>query len=297
MQIFLTGATGFVGQALVVRLLACGHTITALSRHIVRAKQRFPQLNWVDSLNELASFDEIDAVINLAGEPIFHRAWTTKQKQRLIQSRVQLTKQLVEKINQSLTPPNVFISASASGVYADNGEVWITEETSLMGNHFTARLCREWEACALNAHTRVCLLRTAMVLGQSGGAFPHIARLYKWGLGGRIGSGKQYWSWISLQDMVEGILFLLHHKACHGVFNFSSPNPLTNRAFNQALSQHLHRKACVNAPIFALKCLLGERHQLLTQSLRMTPEKLLKAGFAFQYPDFYAFLPSLAPQK
>lgn len=298
MRIFITGATGFIGQALLSALLAKGYHISALSRNVAQARQMFPQVDWYDDLEVFSCFDEFEAVINLAGEPIFSRFWTAKQKECLRQSRWQLTEQLVRKINQSTPVPRVFISASASGVYADGGTSWITEKTPLFGQHFTAELCRQWEAIALTARTRVCVLRSAMVFGESGGAFPAMMRLYQWGLGGRIASGHQYWSWISLQDMVAGIIFLLQHSSCRGVFNFCSPTPLTNQALTQILSQHLRCGTYFHTPTFVLKCLLGERHQLLTQSLRMMPEKLLKAGFHFQHSDFTAFLSTLhLPKK
>ncbi len=292
MKIFVTGATGFVGTALTKALLADGHQIVALTRNAQKAQGRLPAIEWVEQLDAFSNFDHFDAVINLAGEPIFDKAWDADQKVKLTQSRVTITQQLSTLINASQTPPKVFISGSAMGYYGDGGDRLLTEK-SPSGTNFTAELCRKWESAALQANTRVCLVRTGIVFALHGGAFPRIYRLFKWGLGGKLGGGAQYWSWISLTDMVRGIMFLLTHPNCEGPFNFVTPELMTNETFTRQLSHYLHRPAFFSAPTFILRYVLGERADLLLDSQKGKPEKLLKAGFVFQNKDFADFLQSL----
>lgn len=295
MKIFVTGATGFVGTALTKALLADGHQIVALTRNAEKAQGRLPEIEWVEKLDIFSNFDHFDAVINLAGEPIFNKAWTSEQKAKLMQSRVTITQQLSALINASQTPPKVFISGSAMGYYGDGADKLLTEK-SPPGTNFTAELCKKWEAAALEANTRVCLIRTGIVFGLQGGAFPRIYRIFKWGLGGKLGSGTQYWSWISLMDMVRGIIFLLTHPDCEGPFNFVTPKLMTNETFTCQLSHYLHRPAFFTAPAFMLRYVFGERADLLLDSQKGEPEKLLKEGFVFQNKDFVDFLQSL-PSK
>lgn len=291
MHIFITGATGFVGSALLKSLLKTPHKLTALSRSADIQRAKIPQVNWIADLSQV-DFNQVDAVINLAGEPIFHRPWTTQQKQRLIESRVVLTRQLSEKILSAENPPSVFISASATGFYGNQGENQLTEN-ALPTTHFTGKLCQQWENAALAAqseNTRVCLLRTGLVFSKNGGALAKMLALYKLGLGGKLGSGNQFWAWISLQDMARGILFLLENASCQGAFNFVSPNPIRHSDFNRLLAQHLHRPAFCHAPAFILKLALGERACLLLDSQQVIPEKLLQAGFHFEFPHLPPFL-------
>lgn len=293
MNILLTGGKGLIGSALIPLLLAKQHQLCVLTRQI--QPLHFPKgVKQINSLAEFQQLNDFDAVINLAGEPIFDHHWTAKQKAELFASRVNLTQNLTALIHRSDNPPHTFISGSASGYYGDHQDHWINENTPA-GTAFPAQLCQQWEAAAqqTSAHqasTRVCLLRTGMVLSPNGGAFQKMLALYRLGLGGKLGSGKQYWAWISLQDMIAGILFLLENPQCKGAFNFSAPQPLTNQDFNQQLGKYLNRPHFANVPAFLLGFFLGERSQLLLDSQRMLPEKLLNAGFQFSTPSFQDFL-------
>ncbi|TCP97823.1 hypothetical protein EDC44_101211 [Cricetibacter osteomyelitidis] len=270
-----------VGRALTARLLKNADKITAFSRSIDKAKQILS--SQVDVVTHLdMDFSQFDAVINLAGEPIFDHYWTETQKQKLWDSRINLTRTLAEKINQATQPPHIFISASAVGFYGDCGDNAVTESHP-SGNSFTARLCVEWEKQALQANGRVCLIRTSNILSHSDGMLTKILPLYQWGLGGKLGSGTQFMSWIHLQDMVNGIIHLLHHPTAQGAFNFSAPNPVRNGKFNQILGKCLNRPHFLPIPAFALKLVFGERAYLLLDSVQAVPNKLSESGFIFEF--------------
>ena len=285
MNIFITGATGFIGSALVNALLSQNHNVTALTRSISNARKRLPErVQLIDSLEELADFNKFDAIINLAGEPIFDRRWTEAQKTRLTDSRLKITQKLTALINASSSPPHTFISGSATGYYGNSGERE-QDETAPPADNFTARLCRQWEQAAQQARTRVCLVRTGLVFSPSGGALAAILPLYRFGLGGKLGDGKQYWAWIALDDMVNGILFLLNNSQCSGAFNFVAPNPVPNAEFNRTLGEVLHRPCFAAVPDWLLKLILGERAELLLDSQNIRPSKLLAQGFSFQFKE------------
>lgn len=291
MNILITGATGFVGSSLLNELMKKSHKLTALSRSAEKYQTQNPQINWISHLDQ-ADFNQIDAIINLAGEPIFHKSWTAEQKKCLIQSRVDLTHTLSQKIIAAENPPKVFISGSATGYYGGQNELRLTEQSPPCDN-FTGQLCQQWENAALKAQsakTRVCLLRTGIVLDKSGGALAKMLPFYRLGLGGKLGNGKQFWAWISLQDMIRAILFLLDNPQCEGSFNLVSPNPIRHNGFNRLLGQQLKRPCFFHTPTMLLQFLLGERACLLLDSQRIVPEKLLQAGFEFQDADLAAFL-------
>ncbi|TNG94792.1 TIGR01777 family protein [Pasteurellaceae bacterium USgator11] len=284
MKIFITGGTGLIGQVLTRSLLSQGHQLTLLSRNPAQARTKFPDLDleFVPTLNSYSSFDQYDAVINLAGEPIFDKAWHDEQKKQLIDSRIKITERLVELINAGKTPPHSFISGSAVGYYGDNGESAVSEDNP-KGDQFPAQLCYQWEQAALQANSRTCLLRTANVLSTHGGALARMLPLYQCGLGGKLGSGKQYWAWIHRQDMVAAIEFLLNHPTCQGAFNLCSPNPVRNNEFNRTLANTLRRPHFAFVPAFMLKLVFGERAQLLLDSQNILPCRLIKAGFEFRF--------------
>ncbi len=291
MKILITGATGFVGSALLKALLAEGHKLYVLTRNAEKAIKYSSEVKWVETLDFFSDFNHVDAVINLAGEPIFNQAWQNKQKIKLTQSRVKTTEKLVELINRSNQPPRVFISGSAMGFYG-NSNTLLTEQVDA-GKNFTAKLCQQWEATALQANTRVCILRIGMVFALHGGAFQRIYKIFKCNLGGKLGNGDQYWAWISLIDTVRGILFLLSHSECEGAFNFVTPELITNKTFTQQLSQYLHRTAFFSVPEFMLRFIFGERADLFLDSQKGYPAKLLEAGFIFRYNNLADFLRSL----
>ena len=279
MNILVTGGTGFVGKALVESLLSRGDSVTVLTRSIEKAQAVFPEKTpqFLTALSTLKDLNEFDAVINLAGEPIFDKRWTVQQKEKLRHSRIDLTQQIVQLINQSEHPP-VLISGSATGIYGNCGEDQITEGTP-PGSQFTAQLCIDWENAPKQTNTRVCLVRTGLVLSPKGGAFAKILPLYRFGLGGKLGNGEQYWSWIALEDMVEGL------NDCEGAFNFTAPHPVKNKTFNQLLGQALHRPCFAQVPQFLLTSLLGERACILLDSQNAYPKHLLDCGFTFQYSE------------
>ncbi|MGF7453005.1 TIGR01777 family oxidoreductase [Pasteurella bettyae] len=282
MNILITGATGLVGTALIPQLLAQHHHITALTRSIKKAKQKCSfAIDWIEQLENFTNLDQFDVVINLAGEPIFNHPWTNAQKVRLKNSRILLTQQLSTLINQGNHPP-LFISGSATGYYGD-GQQKILTENSPPGNSFTSELCQAWEQSALNANTRVCIIRTGMIMAPKGGALAKMLPIYRLGLGGKLGSGQQYWPWIALEDMVNGINFLLNHKTASGIFNFTAPNPVHNSEFNQILANTLKRFHFAMVPAFLLKFLFGERVQLLLDSQNVYPTHLLKLGYQFKF--------------
>ena len=296
MNILLTGGTGLIGKALVEQLCLRNEQVTILTRssspHTL-SKQK--NIKFITALSELDLQEQFDAIINLAGEPIFHKVWSKNQKSILRESRLSLTTQLVEFINQYQQYP-IFISGSATGIYGDQGEQKITE-TSKTAKTFTAQLCQDWENIARQAHARVCLIRTGMVFSTKGGALAKMLPLYKWGLGGKLGNGEQYFPWIALEDMVNGILFLLDHSECQGSFNFTAPNPIKQHKFNRTLSGILKRPAFATIPKWILHFILGERANLLLESQNVVPEKLLNAGFQFQYSDCKNYLEEILKNK
>ncbi len=283
MNILMTGGTGFIGSALVENLKAQGHQLTILSRTVRPSQQA---VKFIQNFANLQDLNDFDAVINLAGEPIFAKRWAVQQKQILTASRVNLTTQLAELINRSSTPPHTFLSGSAIGFYGDlPPSANFYAESTACGTNFTAKLCQQWEKAALKAveKTRVCLLRTGTVLDPKGGALKAMLPLYRWGFGGKLGSGKQYWAWFSLEDYLQAVIFLLENAKAQGAFNMAAPAPATNAEFNHWLAKQCHRPAIFNTPAFALKCILGERACLLLDNQPIVPKKLQDLGFSFQH--------------
>ncbi|HHE9439116.1 TIGR01777 family oxidoreductase [Haemophilus influenzae] len=296
MNILLTGGTGLIGKALVEQLCLRNEQVTILTRSSsphTFSKQK--NIKFITALSELDLQEQFDAIINLAGEPIFHKVWSRKQKSILRESRLSLTTQLVKFINQYQQYP-IFISGSATGIYGDQDEQTITE-TSKTAKTFTAQLCQDWENIARQANARVCLTRTGIVFSKKGGALAKMLPLYKWGFGGKLGNGEQYFPWIALEDMVNGILFLLDHSECRGAFNFSAPNPIKQHKFNRTLARILKRPAFTTIPKWLLHFMLGERANLLLESQNVVPEKLLNSGFQFQYSDCKNYLEEILKNK
>lgn len=286
MRILITGATGLIGRRLTQLLLTQRHDISVLTRDPQRAQQLLgAQIDCWRSLSDRSSLDGIDAVINLAGEPIADKRWSTAQKQRLCHSRWEITDALSKLIRASANPPNVFISGSAVGYYGDQGAALVTEEET-PHDEFTHQLCARWEALALSAasaHTRVCLLRTSVVLAADGGALAKMLPLYRLGLGGPLGNGKQYLPWIHIDDMVTGIHFLLTSEGLNGPFNMAAPYPVHNDQFSAILADVLDRPAFLRAPAFALRLIMGEAAVLVLGGQRVIPQRLEQAGFGFRF--------------
>ncbi len=295
MNILITGASGFIGHQL-VRALESKHQLSLLSRHPARAREKLgSQHQYLASLDSLSSLDEFDAVINLAGEPIAGKRWSIEQKQLICDSRWNITARLSELIALSQTPPWVLISASAIGRYGQQGPIPIDEsyfddpQSTPSGDiEFTQTVCHKWESSALNAksdNTRVCIIAIGMVLGLSGGALPKMLPAFKLGLGGPIASGEQGMSWIHQQDLISLFVYLLEHGECNGVYNATSPNPVSNKDFSTRLGAALSRPAIIPMPSFVLNLALGEMAELLTQGQYVIPKRALDAGFTFKFPQ------------
>lgn len=300
MQILLTGGTGLIGQALIPVLLQNGHQIVLLTRDKEAAYYKLakpvPHLDTVVESLDRVNFNHLDAVINLAGEPIVNKRWTDRQKQVLCESRWQLTRRVVEKIKEAQTPPSVLISGSAIGIYGRQDQQPIDEQFQDFSQEFSHTLCREWEQIAGDAKsdkTRVCLLRTGIVLSEKGGALAKMLPAFRFGLGGPIGSGKQMMSWIHIDDMVKLIVFLLEHAKLSGPFNATAPNPVSNEVFSKTLARTLRRPCLFRVPEIALKLAMGEMSELLIHGQAVVPEKLTQAGFEFRYPKLDAALEAL----
>tara|TARA_R110001599_G_scaffold301415_1_gene507021 strand:- start:5235 stop:6143 length:909 start_codon:yes stop_codon:yes gene_type:complete len=292
MNILITGGTGLIGQALIQELIQLEHHILLFTRDKSVAIHHFsiptPHLETiVDNLDDI-DFNKLDAIINLAGEPIVNKRWTEKQKLVLCESRWQLTAKLADKILAADAPPSVFISGSAIGIYGRQGERYVDESFDDFYPEFSSTLCKEWEIIALKAQTdktRVCLLRTGIVLAEKSGALAKMLPAFRLGLGGPIGNGHQVMSWIHIQDMVNMIVFLLNNAELSGPFNATAPNPVNNKVFSKTLANELHRPCIFKVPEFVLKLVMGEMSDLLIYGQHVYPKRLLDAGFRFRYPD------------
>lgn len=295
MNILITGGTGLVGRHLIPRLLELKHKVTVVTRNPEKARQIFSdRVTYWKGLAGQTHLNEIDAVINLAGEPIADKRWTEAQKQRLCHSRWNMTQQLVDLINASDTPPEVFISGSAIGYYGDLGEVVVNEEEP-PHNEFTHKLCARWEQIACGAQsdkTRICLLRTGAVLARHGGMLAKLLPIFRLGVGGPIGDGRQYLAWIHIDDMVNAMLWLLDNDL-RGPFNMVSPYPVRNEQFAHALGHALHRPAIMRAPAMVVRMMMGESSVLVLGGQRALPKRLEAAGFAFRWHDLEEALQDL----
>ncbi|MBK5937504.1 MAG: TIGR01777 family oxidoreductase [Halorhodospira halophila] len=286
MRILITGGSGFVGKPLCARLHERGHELLVVSRNPERARAALPART--DIRPNVADFldSQPEAIINLAGESIAEGRWTEAKKQRLLDSRLNTTQAVVDLCGQLDTPPKTLISASAMGYYGDQGDREVTEETP-PNPEFVHELCARWEEAARQAEShgvRVALMRIGLVLDRDGGTLAKLLTPFRLGLGGPLGSGKQYMPWIHRTDLVRIILFLLDQEALAGPFNAGAPEPVTNAEFTRTLARHLHRPAFLPAPAPALRLAFGEMSRILLTGARMRPQRLQEAGFTFEYP-------------
>jgi hypothetical protein len=290
MKILVSGSSGFIGGALMPFLTTGGHRVTRLVRRNPAPDEAEiswnPEAGTVDS----AGLEGFDAVVNLAGESVVGR-WTAQKKRRIYDSRVKSTRLLSESLAQLAKPPKVLISASASGYYGDCGEEVLSEEHP-PGSTFLAQVCRDWEAAtepAARSGLRVVKLRTGLVLSPAGGALARMLLPFRLGLGGRIGSGRQYFSWVSLEDVRGAILHALMTDTLEGPLNVAAPNPVTNREFTRTLGLVLRRPTLFPIPAFAARLVLGElANDLLLASARLEPARLLATDYRFRYTDLEA---------
>lgn len=297
----ITGATGFIGTKLVENLLANQNQITILSRNKNRAEKIFgKKVKIISEISEVSENENIDFIINLAGEPIAQKRWSKNQKEILIKSRVETTQKIIHLIAKLKTKPQLLISASAIGFYGKNGEEELVENSPAK-NEFTNQLCKEWEKAALEAEkfgTRICIIRLGIVLGKNGGALAKMLPAFKFGLGGKIASGQQFMSWVHIEDVIGAINFLTKNQNLSGVFNLTAPQPQRNCDFTKILAKKLKRPAFLNMPSLAIKILFGEMGEtLLSNGQKVLPKNLIQNGFEFKYQNLNQALEEVLSTK
>lgn len=287
MKILISGASGLLGTNLIPALRAQGHDVFKLVR---KAPQADDEIQWDARTGfsdaEKARLDNFDAVIHLAGDNIASENWSDEKKKKIRESRVLGTKVLVDALKDAQNPPRTFISASATGFYGDGKEAILTEDIP-KGEGFLPDLCDEWEQEARKAESfaRVVLMRTGIVLAKDGGALEKMLTPFKFGVGGTIGSGKQWMSWIALDDEISAIQFFLDNENLSGAFNLTAPNPVRNEEFTETLGKVLHRPTLLPVPAFGIKLLFGEMgERLLLEGARVLPKNLEAAGYKFIHP-------------
>ena len=288
-RIAITGASGLIGTALVGYLKSQGHTVQRLVR---RAAVSSEEITWdpIAGTVDMDALAGVDAVIHLAGAGVSDKRWTKKYKSEILNSRLLGTTTIAKAV--AIVKPEVFISASAIGWYGESGNRAVVE-SDRVGDDFLATVCREWESAAdLAGDVRTIKLRTGLVLDPTGGALGKMLPIFRFGLGGKLSNGKQWWSWITLHDQIRAIAFLLENKVS-GPVNVTSPNPVTNSEFTAGLARAMHRPALFPVPAFALKIVLGGFSSEVLGSKKVMPQALTEAGFTFDYPHISSALEKL----
>ena len=288
-RIAVTGASGLIGTALVGYLKSQGHTVQRLVR---RAAVSSEEITWdpIAGTVDMDALAGVDAVIHLAGAGVSDKRWTKKYKSEILNSRLLGTTTIAKAV--AIVKPQVFISASAIGWYGESGNRAVVE-SDRVGDDFLAAVCREWESAAdLAGDVRTVKLRTGLVLDPTGGALGKMLPIFRFGLGGKLSNGKQWWSWITLHDQIRAIAFLLENKVS-GPVNLTSPNSVTNSEFTAGLARALHRPALFPVPALALKIVLGGFSSEVLGSKKVMPQALTEAGFTFDYPHISSALEKL----
>jgi uncharacterized protein (TIGR01777 family) len=288
-RIAVTGASGLIGTALVGYLKSQGHTVQRLVRRTAVSSE---EITWdpIAGTVDMDALAGVDAVIHLAGAGVSDKRWTKKYKSEILNSRLLGTTTIAKAV--AIVKPQVFISASAIGWYGESGNRAVVE-SDRVGDDFLAAVCREWESAAdLAGDVRTVKLRTGLVLDPTGGALGKMLPIFRFGLGGKLGNGKQWWSWITLHDQIRAIAFLLENKVS-GPVNLTSPNPVTNSEFTAGLARALHRPALFPVPTLALKIVLGGFSSEVLGSKKVLPQALTEAGFTFDYPHISSALEKL----
>ena len=292
MKIAITGATGFIGQQLIKELQAADAAYSVITRNAAAARKSCPGADDVFEWNppevglDPTVLDDLDGVVHLAGATVARR-WTASTKREIRDSRISSTKTLVEVLEQTPNPPKVLISASAIGFYGPRDATELTENAA-PGTDFLATVCRDWEEASSRASergVRVVNPRLGIVLGPGGGALAKMLTPFRMGVGGPIGNGKQWMSWIHLNDVTGLILHALTTSELVGPVNATAPEPVTNRTFSKALGRVLHRPAILPTPVLALKLMFGGFADVLATGQRVVPEKALAAGYRFRFPN------------
>jgi len=284
MHIGVTGASGFLGRQIVQDALAHGHRVTPFSR---RTEGAIPGCELVRSFGPHVDLSGIEAIIHLAGESILG-LWTKEKRNKILRSRIDGTRWIVDAVRQAANRPSVLVSASGAGIYGDRGEEILTESSSASSTGFLAEVATVWEAEGLKAEAigvRYVPVRIALVLGKNGGAIPLMKSLFLSGLGGKLGSGKQWMPWIHVADVAALFLHALETESVHGPVNGTSPNPTRNEEFTKVMGELLNRPTFFAAPEFALRMLPANEASLILDSERIIPEKALQSGFRFRFPD------------
>jgi len=284
MNILITGGTGFIGSSLCSRLLKNKHHIVVLSRHPEIIKGN---IKGISELEQIKDQENFDVVINLAGEPIADKRWSSLQKKRIIGSRLDITRELINFFKTTPYKPKLFISGSAIGFYGVSENNDSLNEEGVGDESFSSQLCQQWEAVALEAKTlgiRTCILRTGIVLGREGGALKKMLLPFKLGLGGRIGNGNQWMSWIHIEDLIGIILYCIDNEKVEGFINGTAPNPVTNTFFTKVLGKVLKRPTLLAMPAFVVKILMGQMgEELLLSGKKILPYNITKQGYMFKY--------------
>jgi uncharacterized protein len=283
MKVLISGASGLVGTEVAAQLAALGHVPVRLTRSQPKSPE---EVFWNPAAGELdpAVMEQIDAVVNLAGATTGKIPWTKKYIREIIDSRINSTNTLVKAINSAKNKPRVLISGSASGIYGDRGNEWL-DESSSKGEGFLSDLAFEWEEAAKKADTRVVLVRTTLVMSKKLGALGKLMPLLKLGIAGPLGSGKQWWAWISLEDQARAIIHLIENENCAGPYNLTAPEPATCAEMIHELGSQLNRPTLLRVPAFAMKLLIGVAAQeLLLCSQKMKSHRLTESGFEFKHP-------------
>ena len=294
LNIAVSGSSGLIGQALVEALTEKGHTIHPIVRGPDVRRKNY--IVWLPSGVDFdaSQLEGIDAVVHLAGEPIGEGRWSSQTKIRIRASRVDGTKSLASAIPKLNKPPRVFLCASAIGYYGVDGQDQLMDESGAQGDGFLADVCGEWEAAsqaAATETTRLVNLRFGVVLAKDGGALKKMLLPFKMGVGGVIGSGKQWMSWISLKDVVRAIEYSIENEALRGPINVVSPEPITNKEFTKALGDVLRRPTLFPVPKFGMKAMFGEMgEQTVLSNQRILPQQLIDSGFSFDFPDIKSAL-------
>jgi len=293
MNVLITGGTGFIGSALARSLSDQGHAVTVLSRSPDKvATTCGPGIAGLASLEQLTPDYSFQVIINLAGAPIFGARWSEGRKRLIRDSRIGLTEKLVACIGRMQVKPNLLISGSAIGYYGDQGDTILTEQSTPRPD-FSNQLCADWEAAAKTAEqygVRVCLIRTGLVIAGGGGLLQRMLLPFRLGLGGRLGDGRQWMSWIHRQDWIAIAQTMMADASMQGAYNATAPNPVRNIEFTRTLAQCLKRPALLPVPAGLLKLLLGEMSELVLGSQRVLPERLSAQGFQFQYDELTSAL-------
>lgn len=286
MKVLVTGSSGMVGSALVKALQSKGHHVLRLVRNEATQDN---EVSWdpITGTIDSSKLEDVDAVVNLAGENISTGRWSPQKKKRIWDSRVLGTQNLVRALLKLQSPPKVLVNASAIGFYGDTGSTAV-DENGAYGTGFLASVCKDWEQATQEAEKgemRVVKLRIGMVVSPEGGALKKMLLPFKLGFGGKVGSGKQYMSWISIDDLVSMIIYSLENQNVSGVINAVAPNPVTNSEFTKALGKVLGRPTIFPLPAFVARTMLGEMaDELLLVSSRVLPKAILDHGFTFKYP-------------